>query len=48
MLIRVTLHLHPHVLFVAVIIVIVVAVDSSLLGKKEGSFIGYYVYTRRC
>lgn len=47
MLIRVTLHLHPHVLFV-VIIVIVVAVDSSLLGKKEGSFIGYYVYTRRC
>ena len=47
MLIRVTLHLHPHVLLV-VIIVIVVAVDSSLLGKKEGSFIGYYVYTRRC
>lgn len=47
MLIRVTLHLHPHVLFVAVI-VIVVAVDSSLLGKKEGSFIGYYVYTRSC
>ena len=47
MLIRVTLHLHPHVLFV-VIIVIVVAVDSSLLGKKEGSFIGYYVYTRSC
>ena len=47
MLIRVTLHLHPHVLFV-VIIVIVVAVDSSLLGKKEGSFIGYYVYTRCC